>query len=48
MSETIVEEAPVANGQMLVENNASVMETGVHHDDEGSWLYGKQKNDENG
>ena len=48
MSETIVEEVSAVNGQVLVENDASVIEAGVHHEEEESWLYGKQKNEENG
>lgn len=44
MSETMIEDGSVGNGLNNVDTNVSVKEAG---DDEESWLYGKQKAEEN-
>ncbi len=36
-----------SNGLITTETNSSVKESGVNNEDEESWLYGKQKNEEN-
>ena len=47
MSETIIDEIPSSNGLPNQDTNSLVRETGVINEDEETWLYGKQKNDEN-
>lgn len=44
MSETMVDDGPLANGLNNTETNVLVKEPG---DDEETWLYGKQKAEEN-
>lgn len=44
MSETIIEENSLGNGLNNVDTNVLVKEAG---DDEETWLYGKQKAEEN-
>lgn len=44
MSETIMDEIPSSNGLVTTETNSLVKESG---EDEETWLYGKQKAEEN-
>jgi hypothetical protein len=47
MSETIIDEIPSSNGLITSETNLLVKESGVNNEDEETWLYGKQKIEEN-
>ncbi|UJR14689.1 hypothetical protein I4U23_001682 [Adineta vaga] len=47
MSETIMDEVPSSNGLITTEGNVLVEESGVKHEDEETWLYGKPKLEEN-
>lgn len=47
MTDTIVDDIPSTNGLVTTETNLLVKESGVNNEDEESWLYGKQKNEEN-
>jgi len=47
MSETIIDESPSSNGLIASETNLLVKESGVNNEDEETWLYGKQKLEEN-
>ena len=44
MSETILDEVPSSNGLITTETNSLIKESG---EDEETWLYGKQKVEEN-
>jgi hypothetical protein len=47
MSETMIEELPSSNGSITAETNSLVKHSSVNNEDEETWLYDKQKNDEN-
>ncbi|CAF5199983.1 unnamed protein product [Rotaria magnacalcarata] len=47
MSETIIDENSSLNGLMTTDTNSSVRESGVNNENEETWLYGKQKVEEN-
>jgi hypothetical protein len=47
MSETIIDEVPSSNDLITIETNSLVKESGVNNEDEETWLYGKQKVEEN-
>jgi hypothetical protein len=47
MSDTIIDEVPSSNGLITNETNSLVKEPGANNEDEETWLYGKQKNEEN-
>ena len=42
MSETIINEIPSLNG-LTTETDSTVNETGVHNEDDETWLYGSRK-----
>jgi hypothetical protein len=48
MSEMIADEIPSMNGSLVTETNVVVEETNVNNEDEETWLYEKQKLEENG
>jgi hypothetical protein len=47
MSETIIDEISSTNGLTTTETKSLIKESCVNNEDEETWLYGKQKNEEN-